>query len=488
MREEEEARIEAEEVAKAAERFKNVGTDLKEWEEKHGTGAAAAAGGASGPGLGSSLGRSVETSDLPADRASVVLPQLDFEEGEGRASSQLSLLGQEKRGGYEPVALGSPTEQTSQVGRSSPVESLRSPVDSVPSPTSGTGDADLEGKIRLLEEIKRARSEVRSSIDLLDKLRIGSPTGLSSEGGNSRSATPATLVGHQRSISGASSQLLQSADKLGAAPASAAPAAPAPPKSEWDAYLQDRKIIAPTARSVTADTAVPALEHQARPQIQYAALDMTIRGAGVGMGPSTRRSSMMTLGREGMLHDAPPNAPQRTGSAQVLPRPSTFHEMPSAPIITGSAARPTDTTPHSGSGPFSGGRRTMTYEELSERHRKRMSQMQNPVTDHLREDSVEEARERWEKQKQKEKEEMRKREADKAAKAKVREGSDGSGGSKKAREKEEVMKSMDQWRRSVPIGLSEAGMGKPSRPTGHEPGKSKSKGDGARRTSKHFAS
>jgi hypothetical protein len=390
------------------------------------------------------------------------------------------------------VALGSPTEQTSQVGRSSPIESVRSPVDSVPSPTSGAGDPDLEGKIRLLEEIKRARSEVRSSIDLLDKLRIGSPTGLSSEGGNSRSATPATLIGHQRSISGASSQLLQGADKLGAASASAAPAAPAPPQSEWDAYLQDRKIVAPTARSVTADTAVPALEHQARPQSQYAAFDVTGRGAGVGVGPSTRRSSMMTLGREEMIHDAPyapyANVPQRTGSAQVLPRPSTFHEMPSAPIITGSAARPTDTAPHSGSDSFSGGRRTMTYEELSERHRKRMSQMQNPVTDHLREDSVEEAREKWEKQKQKEREEMRKREADKAARAKVREGSDGSGGSKKAREKEEVMKSTDQWRRSVPVGLSEAGNGKPSRPTGHEPGKSKSKGDGARRSSKHFAS
>lgn len=391
------------------------------------------------------------------------------------------------------MALGSPTGQTSQAGRSSPIESLRSPVDSVPSPTTAAGDPDWEGKIRLLEEIKKARSEVRSSIDLLDKLRIGSPTASSIQGANSRSATPVTLIGHQRSISGASSQLLQSADKLGAASASAsvAPVAPAPPQSEWDTYLQDRKIIAPTARSVTADAAVPALEHQARPQSQYAAFDTTSRGVGVGVGPSTRRSSMMTLGREEMIHDAPQvpytNAPQRTASTQVLPRPSTFHEMPSAPIITGSAARPTDTTPHSGSGSFSGGRRTMTYEELSERHRKRMSQMQNPVTDNLREDNVEEARERWEKQKQKEKEEMRKREAEKAAKAKVREGSDGSGGSKKARDKEEVMKSTDQWRRSVPVGLSEAAVGKPSRPTGQEPGKSKSKGDGARRSSKHFA-
>jgi len=65
MREEEEARIEAEEVSKAAEKFKNVGSELDEWEEKHGKG-------------------STGTSTPREHGSNTVLSQLGYTEDQGR--------------------------------------------------------------------------------------------------------------------------------------------------------------------------------------------------------------------------------------------------------------------------------------------------------------------------------------------------------------------------------------------------------------------
>jgi hypothetical protein len=90
----------------------------------------------------------------------------------------------------------------------------------------------------------------------------------------------------------------------------------------------------------------------------------------------------------------------------------------------------------------------MTYEELSERHRKRISALQNPVSSAMKEEEdLRLAREKWERQKREERAQMQRKEQ--------------SGGHArdvqrdraKVEEKQEVLKSTDEWRRSVHSGL-----------------------------------
>jgi hypothetical protein len=90
----------------------------------------------------------------------------------------------------------------------------------------------------------------------------------------------------------------------------------------------------------------------------------------------------------------------------------------------------------------------MTYEELSDRHRKRLSALQEPVTAKIKEPlEVATARAEWEKQKRLERAEMQKREAERLAIMQERE--------KRGPvvEKKEVLKSTDEWRRSIATGL-----------------------------------
>jgi len=90
----------------------------------------------------------------------------------------------------------------------------------------------------------------------------------------------------------------------------------------------------------------------------------------------------------------------------------------------------------------------MTNEELAERHRKRLSALQQPVTAKIREPlEIANARAEWERQKKIERIQMQKREAERLAQLAERE--------KKgpAVDKKEVLKLTDEWRRSIAMGL-----------------------------------
>jgi len=109
----------------------------------------------------------------------------------------------------------------------------------------------------------------------------------------------------------------------------------------------------------------------------------------------------------------------------------------------------------------------MTNEELAERHRKRLSALQRPVTAKIREPlEIANARAEWERQKKIERIQMQKREAERLAQLAEME--------KKgpAVDKREVLKSTDEWRRSIAMGLDRvAGPSVPpaaARPVGGE--------------------
>lgn len=454
-REEEEARVEAEEVAKAAEHFKNVGSELNEWEEKHGRGSG---------GKSPNSGYDGQTASLhDNDRASALLPALTFDAREkpGRSSSTASLLQRQER--YEPLSLHSPTtisESPTTLNFTGHEEMLSAEHGTSPSSRMPV-DSELESKMKLLEEVKRARESVHST---LEKIRAGTPTP-SMQGqpspslsGNFNQGRPTSSIGfaddgRSRRGSTASSRMLDTVDKPQVTS-----------QSDWDLYVRERNLVAPPpARSPVQPTSAPMVDRSSNRQSQYSVVSDSVAKA---IDRRERTTSMMELqstddwGPREML-DA---SPAHTSMGR---RALSFHEMSNAApqlapraqdrtsvsmgqrYVTGSAAGPGGQH-HSASMSTSRSnpQRTMTYEELSERHRRRISALQEPVTARIKEPmDVASAKANWEAQKRHEREEMRRREAEKLAQARDRERKG------PAPDKQEVLRSTDDWRRSIHGGL-----------------------------------
>lgn len=181
------------------------------------------------------------------------------------------------------------------------------------------------------------------------------------------------------------------------------------------------------------------------------------------------------------MHDTYPLGEplRRTESAHAMVNPA--HGM-SRPTSSYDLPRQYDTTPHhrlstlsTGPGVITGSasqafngtsrpasmQRTMTYEELADRHRKRISKLQDPVSSKMKEEvALAEAKEKWERQKRAEKVEMRRREAEGMLRQK--EGERVTPGPVWGRG--DGAKKAEEWRRSVHTDLNMAGQtGQPQR-------------------------
>lgn len=468
-REEEEARVEAEEVAKAAEHFKNVGSELNEWEEKHGRGS-----GNKSPNSGFDSGHGGQTASLHEND---LLPALGFTERDrpGRTSSTASLLHRQER--YEPLSVHSPTtigESPTTLNFTGHEEMLSAEHGISPSSRMPV-DSELESKIKLLEEVKRARESVHST---LEKIRAGTPTPSLSQGlpsptpsGAFNQARPTSSIyladgSRSRRGSTTSSRMLDTVDK-----------SQVTSQSDWDAYVRDRTVIAPPpAQSPVQPASAPMVDRSSNRGSQYAVVSDSVAKA---LDRRSRTTSMMDVqdrrDRTTSMMDLQPTddwgpremleaSPAHTSMGR---RALSFHEMSNAApqltpraqdrtsvsmgqrYVTGSAAGPRG--PHhsaSMSQSRSTPQRTMTYEELAERHRRRISALQEPVTARIKEPmDVASAKANWEAQKRHEREEMRRREAEKLAQARDRERKG------PAPDKREVLRSTDDWRRSIHGGL-----------------------------------
>lgn len=202
LRDEEAARIEAEEVARAAENFKNVDAELAEWEGQHGDGASTTKlytekdADDFSYSRRPSLGTLPSTTPLLYDAPNSKPKQDYFTEPAGyqavptttRRVSLMEEMGFASEGGTKEVDLGDPC----------------------PTPRGTTAELgandDLDEKLRLLAEVRRARQSIRSSMDQLRTSENATPVGSfgerprSSMGfGEQRSHTPASSVGDIRS-------------------------------------------------------------------------------------------------------------------------------------------------------------------------------------------------------------------------------------------------------------------------------------------------
>lgn len=165
-----------------------------------------------------------------------------------------------------------------------------------------------------------------------------------------------------------------------------------PLKDDWDSYIQERKLLQPPA-GVTPPIATTPLMPRAplSPAVQDALQQRKRRESILGglPAPSTDSSEDVPLARVIQQHKSP---------VTILP--------PRRPLAAAAVAP----TPHSVPA------RTRTFEELTERHREKMRDMQAPLTQAEKENAeLEAARQRWERSKALEKEAVTRRQAEKAA-------------------------------------------------------------------------
>lgn len=420
-----------------------------------------------------------------------------------RPRSELSLLADRaNQGSYQHLPLSSPgLESRSDMEVLQPERSSAAQAGN----TSPTGtDPELESKMRLLGEVKRAREEVRSSLDMLRQktpslhsVDAGRNTpGPSSAGLEDPRYTSRVSTSSLRLLDDARDGRESSAGQLGdrasgyfdqptSAPAGAATFAntpppvnaqatqPARPLSDWDKYTQERRI-----ESISS----PIMDAAPRTRVSSGPL--------LGQQASHPRLSMVesrsanfdsALGRRSLDQTFPAHADDRRMS--TLPgRPSTYYDSPNAPIIVGSAnsgagsRQPGDYAAQSlGQGKRASMTRTMTVDELSERHRQRLSKLQDPISSKMKEEAqVVAARARWERQKRLEKEDMKRREEEKMERLRdVPPGSpprdrrrSGAGDDSRGR--------MEEWRRSIQ-GISGLADGSNATPA--------QRGESSRRTS-----
>lgn len=165
-----------------------------------------------------------------------------------------------------------------------------------------------------------------------------------------------------------------------------------PLKDDWDSYIQERRLLQPPA-GVTPPIATTLLMPRAplSPAVQDALQQRKRRESALGglPAPSTDSSEDIPLARVVQQHKSP---------VTILPP-----RRPAAAAIIAPA-------------PQSVPARTRTFEELTERHREKMRDMQAPLTQAEKENAeLEAARQRWERAKALEKEAVTRRQAEKAA-------------------------------------------------------------------------
>lgn len=171
-----------------------------------------------------------------------------------------------------------------------------------------------------------------------------------------------------------------------------------PLQDDWDAYVQDRKLLQPPAGitppiATTSFSAPGSSRLPVSPAVTEALQQRKRRESALGLGhadPGTDSSDDVPLSK---LHHRS-NSTGGNIPVTILPPKKT------APIVAPVPQRPI----------------TRTFEELTERHREKMRDLQGPLTIAEKEHAqLEAAKQRWERAKVLEKQAVTKRQAEKAA-------------------------------------------------------------------------
>ena len=174
---------------------------------------------------------------------------------------------------------------------------------------------------------------------------------------------------------------------------------------DWDSYLRDRKLLQPPAgvSAPIATTPIPVVVPTPRLPVPAAVQDaLTLR--------QMRESLLETGAAQGKSSDSRTSANPDT--APVKPH----HRRTASSPLSGSYMPPTILPPRKVTPPPAPQSRTVTYEELTERHREKLHELQAPLTNAAKEQAdVTAAKARWERSMVAERQAVTKRQAEKAA-------------------------------------------------------------------------
>lgn len=176
----------------------------------------------------------------------------------------------------------------------------------------------------------------------------------------------------------------------------------APLKDDWNAYVQDRKLLQPPSGYSAPIATTPVVVAERLPMPQAVADAVAQR---------KQRESAFEVGDLGRPNSSSPRLldPFDASKSQSKSKPSNVpvNILPprrtDSPIVAPTPQRPSNP-------------RTATYEELTERHRQKMREMQAPLTQAQKEQAdLEAAKSRWERSNYIEKSVVTKRQAEQAA-------------------------------------------------------------------------
>ncbi|KAI0067798.1 hypothetical protein BV25DRAFT_1794373 [Artomyces pyxidatus] len=177
---------------------------------------------------------------------------------------------------------------------------------------------------------------------------------------------------------------------------------------DWDSYVRDRKVLQPPS-GVSAPintTPIPVIAPTPRITVPPAVQEALMR--------RQKRETMLELGVTDVGRTPSPGSSGEAGITSS--RPHHRRSSSSANPAVGSYTPPTILPPRKAAvAPPAAPARTVTYEELSERHREKLRELQAPLTQAENEVAeVTAARARWERSKAAERTAVAKRQADKA--------------------------------------------------------------------------
>ena len=183
---------------------------------------------------------------------------------------------------------------------------------------------------------------------------------------------------------------------------------------DWDSYLRNRTLLQPPSgvSAPIATTPMPVVVPTPRVPVPAAVQDALLR-----------RQMREILVETGVIPGDKVDTPTHTTSHDVSTSASKSHHRRAASShISGSYMPPTILPPRKATPPPAQHPRTVTYEELTERHREKLRELQAPLTNAEKEQAeLEAAKARWDRSKAAERHAVPKRQAERAAAVQAKE-------------------------------------------------------------------
>ena len=174
---------------------------------------------------------------------------------------------------------------------------------------------------------------------------------------------------------------------------------------DWDSYLRDRKLVQPPSgvSAPIATTPLPVIVPTPRVPVPAAVQDALLH----------RQMRENLLDSNAIEVDSPTSSTNHDVGGAA---PRAHHRRATSSPLSSSYMPPTILPPRQTTLPPTQQPRTVTYEELTERHREKLRELQAPVTNAEKEQAeVEAAKARWERSKTAERQAVGKRQARAAA-------------------------------------------------------------------------